>query len=98
MTSASTKKWRRNGHEVVEAGRGGRRILMAVQLYPNDHASLDLAASAPDMEREIQRLRTAMAHAMDDCMWIAILPDARADVKRRATKAHDTLKTALEKK
>lgn len=107
MTSASTKRrhkrnaplrWRRKGNEVVEAGRNGRRVLMAVDIWPDDHASLDLAASAPELKREVERLRAAMVHAMDDCEWIANRYDLRGDVKATARRAQKTIKTALEKK
>ena len=97
MTSASTKKWRRKGNEVVEAGRSGRRILMAVNLYPGDHASLDLAAAAPDMEREIQRLRTAMVHARDDAEHAGKHYKGRGMQQALGVIAR-RLKTALEKK
>lgn len=48
--------WKRKGNDVVATDREKRRVLMSVRLFPEDHASLDLAAAAPDMARAILRL------------------------------------------
>lgn len=96
MTSASTKRWRRKGNEVVEAGRNGRRVLMAVSLYPSDTESLELAASAPDLKREVERLRAAMVYAMDDCELALGSQTLRGVALNLVSDARKILKAALE--
>jgi len=48
-------------------------------------------------EKEIQRLRAAMVHAMDDCAQ-ALGLDVSGKARLLVNAAHTALKTALEKK
>lgn len=75
-----------------------RRVTRGWDTAPEpEHTAEHLPWNA-SAEMEIQRLRVAMVHAMDDAEWIAMLPDARADVKRRASRALEALRAALEKR